>query len=227
MAYATPHHVREYLKAACLRICHDFALRCQRRPASEKHAFVKRTKEIDLHASIGTFFGPVSHLSAQGCGEIDLIVDAPTIRAEVKFFRPPAQAWANLNGDWNWLLSVTNNGKEFRKRAWVVFWPGRSIARFPACLTVTKSQGNNFALADYAPFAPYVELVMPKKGVNQLLAFKSETDVPRTALLRLPNGKRVFVEIVGSVCHPVWCAIYSRLTPNEANTLKFDAEIDI
>ena len=68
---------------------------------------------------------------------------------------------------------------------------------------------------------------MPKNGVNQRLAFKSEKDVPRTTLLRLPHGKRVLVEIVGSVNHPVWCEIYSRLTPNDADTLNFDAEINI
>jgi hypothetical protein len=182
---------------------------------------------VDLQARVGSFFGAAAFLSAQGRSIRDLIVAAPTIRAEVKFFRPPAQAWVNLKGDWDWLLSVTNNGNEFRKCAWIVFWPGKSIATFPSCLAVTKSQENNFALTDYAPFAPFVETVMPQNGVNQRLVFKSEKNVSRMTLLRLPNGKRVMVEIVGSVNHPVWCAIYSRLTPNEADTLTFDQTFDI
>jgi len=227
MAYTTPHHVREYLKAACLGVCHEYAFRCLGKPRAWKRQLVGKTTEIDLHARVGSFFGAPAFLSAQGRSAIDLIVDAPTIRAEVKFFRPPAKAWADLNGDWDWLLSVTNNGREFRKRAWIVFWPGKSVALFTNCLTVTKSLGNNFAPADYAPFSPYVEPVMPKNGVNQRLAFKSEKNILRLTLLRLPNGKRVLVEIVGSVNHPVWCAIYSRLTPNEANTLTFNQTIDI
>jgi hypothetical protein len=227
MAYTTPHHVREYLKAACLGVCHEYVFRCLGKTQAWKRQLIEKTTEVDLQARVGAFFGAAALLSAQGRSIRDLIVEAPTIRAEVKFFRPPAQAWANLQGDWEWLLSVTNNGREFRKRAWVVFWPGKPVAKFTSCLAVTKSQGNNFALADYAPFSPYVEPVMPQNGVNQRLAFKSDNQIPRWTLLRLANGKRVLVEIVGSVNHPVWCAIYSRLTPNEADTLNFNAEINI
>jgi hypothetical protein len=35
-------------------------------------------------------------LAAQGTNDIDIIVDGPTIRAEVKYFAPPAPAWAGL-----------------------------------------------------------------------------------------------------------------------------------
>jgi hypothetical protein len=227
MAYTTPHHVREYLKAACLGVCHEYAFRCLGKPLSQKRTIIEKTAEIDLQARVGAFFGAPAFLSAQGRSERDLIVDAPTIRAEVKFFRPPAQAWAGLKGDWEWLLSVTNNGREFRKRAWITFWPSRSIAKFTNCLSVTRSLGNKFAPADYAPFSTYVEPIMPKNGVNERLAFKSDKKIPRLTLLSLPHGKRVLVEIVGSVYHPVWCAIYSRLTPNEANTLRFNAKINI
>ena len=227
MAYTTPHHVREYLKAACLGVCHEYAFRCLGKNAAQKRQLVGKTTEMDLHARVGAFFGAPAFLSAQGRSVRELIVEAPTIRAEVKFFRPPAKAWTNLKDDWDWLLSVTNNGREFRKRAWIVFWPSKSVASFTNCVSVTKSMGNRFASADYAPFSPYVEPMMPKTGVNERLAFKTEKNIPRWTLLNLPNGKRVLVEIVGSVNHPVWCAIYSRLTPNEVNTLNFDARIDI
>lgn len=215
MAYSTPHHAREFLLAASLAVVHDFTLRCQRRSVADKKALLASTREIDLCSRLASFFGPVAHLAAQGTNDIDLVVAGPTIRAEVKYFRPPARQWASLRDDWDWLLAVPNANDEFRKRAWVVFWPSvaSGMYTFTNCLSVTRSHGPQFSLDDFAPFAPYAEPEMPANGQNQRLRFK-EPD--RLAILQIPNGKRVRVDIVGSHTSPLWCAIYTRTLLNAA-----------
>jgi len=222
MAYSTPHDVRDFLIAASLRINHDFVIRCQRRAVADKKQILESVREIDLCAQLADFFGPVAHLAAQSptAGAIDLEVDGPTIRAEVKYFRPPARNFSDrIKRDWDWLLSTTNNGKEFDKRAWVVFWPSVSVDMFSFtnCLSVPRSHGAQYSLADYAPFVSYAEPEMPAKGVNQRLKFKDE--VPSSHLIFVPDGKRVRCDIVGSPNHALWCAVYTRVAPATVQAL--------
>jgi hypothetical protein len=227
MAYSTPHHVREYLLAACLRINHEYVLHCQRRARKDKRDIIIGTREIDLCGRLADFFGRAGHLAAQGIAAgraPDIEVTGPTIRCEAKFFRPTvthgqtvAPAWQQLSRDWDWLLEATNIGGEFYKRAWVVFWPSSEIFRFTQCLSVSKSHGTRYCTNDFAPFVPYAEPRMPKKGVNQLLRFKDE--VPRLSQIVVPNGKRVRCDIIGSMQHPIWAALYTRITPTEAALL--------
>lgn len=218
MAYSTPHHAREYLKAACLSVCHDYVLRCQRRADKDKSALINATREIDLCARLASFFGPVAHLAAQGTSDIDLQIDGPTIRAEVKYFKAPARAWNNYRGDWDWLLEAKNTGNEFAKRAWILFLPSIDLRTFTSCVTVSKSHGTSFSLEDFAPFAPFVEAVPLASGVNQILKYKSAVSVPRETILELPGGKRVHVELIGSLTHPLWAAIYTRIAAAPAPT---------
>jgi hypothetical protein len=218
MSYTTPHSVHEYLSAACLAINHDYIIRCQRRSIADKKALLTEAREIDLCARLGSFFGPVAHLAAQGQvgpNVIDLQITAPTIRAEVKYFRPPARAWDQLTHDWDWLLATSNNGEEFRKRAWVVFWPSTSsgMFTFTNCLSVPKSHGTQYSSQDFAPFTPYAEPEMPPNGVNQRLRFRVPS---RVSVIDMPDGKAVRVDIVGACTHPLWAAVYTRLTSNDA-----------
>jgi len=219
MSYKTPHDAREYLFGACLCIGHDFVLRCQRRSTADKKALLTHTREVDLCGRIANYFGPSAHLAAQGIGTHqgqDLEVEGPTIRAEVKYFRPPARAWTNLTHDWTWLLGVANSNSEFRKRAWVVFWPSTSsgMFAFTNCLSVSRSHGNAFSSEDFAPFVPYTEVEMPANGQNQRLRFNQQP--PQSSVIIMPQGKRVRCDIVGAVNHPIWAAIYTRVTPTEA-----------
>lgn len=228
MAYSAPHAVREYLAAACLGISHQYVVHCQRRTSGDKRRILLDLREIDLCALIARFFGASGHLAAQGVAAenaADIEVDGPTIRAEVKYFRPSgtskgqtqARAWGQLDGDWKWLLSATNNGGEFGKRAWVVFWPSISIFRFTHCLSVPKSHGAQYCRADFAPFVPYAVPELPANGVNQRLVFRAEPD--RTSVIQIPNGKRVRCDLIGYAEHPIWAAVYTRITPAEADSL--------
>ena len=165
---------------------------------------------------MSSFFGSAGHLAAQGTTDVDLIVKGPTIRAEVKFLAPPSSNWlgvgsAGVKADWDWLLDCANNGDEFRKRAWVVFWPSTSLHKFTQCLTVSRGAGTQFSLLDFAPFAPYAEPEMPANGINQRLIFKTPS---KLSLLALPGGKRVRVDIVGGTRAPVWAAVYTRTVPD-------------
>jgi hypothetical protein len=212
MAYLTPHHARDYLKAACLSVCHDYVLRCQRRATKDKVALITSTREIDLCARVASFFGPVAHLAAQGTSDIDIQIDGPTIRAEVKYFMSPARAWSNYRNDWDWLLATSNNGNEFEKRAWILFLPSIELRAFTSCVTVSKSHGTAFSLDDFAPFSPFVEATSTPSGTNQQLRYKPVATVSRDTILQVPGGKRVLVELVSSQTHPLWAAIYTRVS---------------
>ncbi len=217
MGYSTPHSAREYLLAACLRINHEFILHSQNRSGVARKAILLETREIDLCAMMGGFFGRAGHLAAQGVGNdsaADLDVAGPTIRCEVKYFRPSARAWGQLSRDWTWILGGTNTGREFSKRGWVVFWPSTSLFKFTNCLSVSRSQGASYSKNDLAPFLPYAEAEMPKKGVNQRLRFRKKPE--RVSILQVPGGKRVRCDLVGATNHPLWAAVYTRITPGEA-----------
>jgi hypothetical protein len=216
MGYSTPHEAREYFAAAALFICHDYVIRCQRRQTKDKKLLLKSAAEIDLCARLAAPFGPTTSLAAQGklqSNSIDLIVSAPRLRAEVKYFRPPARNWSQVKKDWTWLLSCTSAGGEFKKRAWVVFWPSVELYAFTNCLSVPKTHGTQYSLLDFAPFAAYAEPEVPANGTNQRLRFKQPE---RTSILSLPGGKAVRVEVVGNISDPLWCAVYSRCVAGKA-----------
>lgn len=229
MAYESPHTVRDYLRAACLGINHQFVIHCQRRGVDDKRQILIDLREIDLCAMLAGFFGRSGHLAAQGVASsaaADVEIYGPTIRCEVKYFRPvsgsggasQSRPWAQLSRDWEWLTNPTNNGQEFKKRAWVVFWPSTRMFKFTQCLSVPKTQGTQYSSSDFAPFVPYAIPKMPTKGVNQRLQFRSPPD--RDAIIQLPGGKRVRCELVGAPTHPLWAAVYTRLTPTDVAGLQ-------
>ena len=157
------------------------------------------------------FFGATAHLAAQGTHDIDFIVYGPTIRAEVKYFPSPARAWANNRDDWDDLLAINNVGNEFAKRAWILFLPSISFRRFANCVSVPKSHGTRFSSRDFAPFSPFVDAVMPVQGINQQLRYKPVGQVPRNSIIQMPGGRRVLAQLVGSLTHPLWAVIYTRV----------------
>jgi len=227
MSYTTLNRLWEYLLGACLRVNHDYCVRCQRRSEKDRRAILKSTKEIDLCAMLAAYFGSTCHLAAQSRSpEKDLVNDAPKFRVEVKYIHPERTSWLEVKADWDWLLATSNNGDEFRKRALVLFWPSISLYRFTNCLSVQRSKGVNYSDMDYAPFAPYVEIEQPPHGVNQRLKFK-KPDQQLGIGLQLPGGKRVRVDIAGRTTHPIWTAIYTRLTPNEFSDFPKCAKIKI
>jgi len=229
MSYTTPHSAREFLFAGALFICHDYKLRCQRRAVKHKKELMRGTREIDLCAKLGVFFGPTAQIAAQGMrgnDAIDLAVSGPTIRAEVKYFNDQQSFSGKLARDWDWLLSTSNANQEFSRRAWVVFWPSSAngMFTFTNCLSVPKSHGTQYSHKDYPPFLPYAEPEMPANGVNQRLTFRTP---PRKSLIKFTHGKKVRVDIVGEITDPLWCAIYTRLPPGETNiplTAQFDTD---
>lgn len=216
MAYTSPHTARDYLFAACLQINHELVVRCSGMSQDDTKKFLKTLMEIDLCARLASFFGFTGLLSAQGRSEYDLIVKGPTIRAEVKYMRPRVQ-WAQLKEDWDWLLNTTNNGGEFKKRAWVLFVPSTKddMHKFTNLTSVPRSHGDRYSLANFAPLVPVVEAEMPPTGRRQRLAFKNT--VPQSALITFHGGKTVRLDVVGSKDHPMWCLLYTRVT-STANT---------
>ncbi|MFO8013800.1 MAG: hypothetical protein R6X20_10905 [Phycisphaerae bacterium] len=225
MSYTTPNRLWEYLLGACLRVNHDYWVRCRGRSEKGRRAILKATKEIDLCAMLAAYFGSTCHLAAQSRSpDEDLVNDAPKFRVEVKYVHPKRTNWGEVEKDWEWLLRTSNNGDEFRKRALVLFWPSVSLCRFTNCLSVPRSEGDKYSEPDYAQFAPYAEVEQPKHGAKQRLKFK----IPARQLgtgLQLPGGKRVRVDIAGGITHPIWAAIYTRLTPDEFNDFPACAQI--
>jgi hypothetical protein len=96
---------------------------------------------------------------------------------------------------------------------------------FTQCVTVSKGHGSRFSLIDYSPFTPYVEPEIPPHGTNQRLKFKKD-DHDRTSIIKIPGGKRVRVDIVGEMTHPIWCAIYTRVTSSDEIVKRCD-EIEL
>lgn len=214
MGYQTPHSNLEYLSASCLAINHEYIIRCQGRNETFKRKLITSTREIDLCARLANYFGQSAFLAAQGTNDIDVQVTAPIIRCEVKYCNPTSKPpWAEMTKDWEWLLEGTNNGKEFSKKAWIVFWPSTSLYKFTSCLSITKSHVSQYSNMAFAPFAIIAQPELPKKGTNQRLIYKE--DFARTSLLNLPGGKKVRCDIVGSRTNPIWALIYTRATPND------------
>ncbi|MGH7983511.1 MAG: hypothetical protein ACREFF_10275 [Candidatus Udaeobacter sp.] len=213
MSYSTSHEIHEYLKAASLAVCHEYKLLCQRRSEEAKRQILLETREIDLCMRIARYFGASAHLAAQGTNDIDIIVDGPTIRAEVKYFPSPARAWSEQvnRKDWDWLLATSNTNREFNKRVWIAFFPSTAFRKFTSCVSVTRGHNDRFSLLDFAPFAPFVEPELPPHGVNQRLRYKPVAQILRMSTIQLPGGKRVLARIVGDFTHPLWSVVYTRI----------------
>lgn len=219
MAYSSPHPVRHYLASVALLVNHEFCLRCQRRSTAGKRAILKATREIDICARIFNLIGPSCHLAAQGTSDFDLKNDGPTFRAEVKYLHPKRTNWDQVRKDWDWFLATSSNNKEFRKRGLLFFWPSTSLYDFTQCLSVPKGHGTRYARSDYAPFVHYAEPTMPDNGTNQLLQFKEPPAQSRLGI-QVREGKRVRLDLVGAMTHPIWVAVYTRITPDEFTALQ-------
>ncbi len=214
MSYRTPHHIREYLKGACLTVNHEYCLRCTGRGDDYRKKVLTGTNEIDLCARLGTFFRANYRLAAQGRGDADLITDSPPFKTEVKYILPGRTNWNQVRDDWNGLRALSNNGQAFRKRALVWFWPSITLYKFTSCLSVTRDLNDKFSEAVLAPFWPYTNVVMPQFGKNQRIEF-AEPRHQGPHGIQLPNGRRFRLDIVGNVTHPLWAVVFTRLTPEE------------
>jgi hypothetical protein len=220
MGYTTPHTGREYLKAAALRVCHDYMLRAQYRSVEHKQDLLRETREIDFCAQLGWFFGPSAYLSAQGTSEEDLVVEGPTIRCEVKFLRPPARAWDVVEKDWNWLLGLTGANDEFLKNGFIIFWPGPELHPQKTCVTLPAETDGTYSKSRLAAMLPLIDIA------GSTVTWKAEALIPRQSFLIMPGGKRIRCDIIGTPSHPVWACLYTRATPQEIEDLKLIQSIE-
>jgi hypothetical protein len=214
MSYSTPHHVRDYAIGAALAINHAYCIQCNRRTEGDRRSILSDTREIDLCARLGTYFGFSSRLNAQGSDEADVVTESPPFEIEVKYIFPGRTNWGELSADWEWLRAFTNNGGLFRRRALIWFWPSIELYRVTQCISVTRDRTAAYSEERLAPFWPFMNVELPPHGANQRLMF-AEPDHQGPHAIRLPNGRRVAIDIVGSVTHPLWASVYTRLTPDE------------
>lgn len=129
MGYSSPHHGREFLRAAALGVCHHYQLRVQYRPpADRKRIILEETAEIDVCGRLAGFFGANAYLSAQGSNGADVIVDGPTLRAEVKFLRENKTPWSEIVIDWNRLRDLNDTNGDFKKNGFLLFFPSKAYA---------------------------------------------------------------------------------------------------
>lgn len=214
MSYTTPHKVRDFAFAACLRVNHLYHLRCQRRSETDKRGILMGTREIDLCAMVADYCGSSAHLSAQGTSDEDVHNDAPVFALEIKYIVDHKVGWEQVKKDWEWLLRPSNVNGNFEKRAFIIFWPSTTMYKLTGNISVPKGHGTQYSQLDFAPFVPYAEPENPKNGANQRLRFRSALQ-NRVSAMQLPGGKRIRCEVVGEMSHPIWAAIYSRMTPDE------------
>jgi hypothetical protein len=220
MGYTTPHTGREYLKAAALRVCHDYMLRALYRPTDQKRDLLKETREIDFCSQLGWFFGTSAYLSAQGTSEEDLVVEGPTLRCEVKFLRPPARSWEVVEKDWNWLLSLTGVNDEFGRNGFIVFWPGVDLHSQQDCVSLPAESNGTYNKTKLAAMLPLIDVV------GNGLSWKHGDSVSRQSFIILPGGKRIRCDVVGDLSHPVWACLYTRATPRDIETLTLIPKIE-
>ncbi len=218
MGYSTPHHGRDYVKAACLAICHDYRVRAYRLSEEQQRKLLEETREIDLCARVASFFGPTAHLAAQGNSDVDVVVTAPRLNIEVKYVRRKCSQWSEIKKDWAWLLEPTNVNKNFRKNFWVVFFPSTNLYDLTNCITVPHDP------TEHVPFRPVMEIGAYGNGSPKPIFRVAPT---RLAVTQVGDGKkkkRVRTDVIGSVDDPLWCVLYSRATddagdPDEPATL--------
>ena len=223
MAYTTPHHAREWFFAASLQVCHEYAVRAQYRPKDQIKAFLEESKEIDLHWRLAAFFGTAVNVSANGPSEIDVVVNAPRLDAEVKYLVPGRSQQAGVQKDWDWLLGLSNVNQNFTTSAWVVFFPTIDYYDFTECHSVKKPISAEYDWGDIAPFLPIAEPFMPPQGTMQKLKWRSH--IERVNVIRLAGGKKVRTDIVGDPKDPLWAAVYTRITPSEYKAGSWPADI--
>jgi hypothetical protein len=218
MSYSSPHAVREFLVSACLFVNHDFCLRCQRRTEKDRRKIIASTYEIDLCARIASLLGTSCSLAAQGRAARDLVNSAPVFDVEAKYLFNHRNPWEKVKGDWDWLLARSNTNRDFQKRAIIYFWPSTTLYTLTSCVTVPLGHGQQYSKNCFAPFLPYSEAEMPANGNYQRLRFNDiESQGPFG--IQVPGGKRVRLDLVGARTHPIWCAVYTRMTPTEFNAL--------
>lgn len=216
MSYSTPHHIRDYVHGACLEINHAYCLQCTGWTDPERQALLASTKEIDLCARLGQYFGTSTRLHAQGSSKADLRTDSPRFEIEVKYIFPKRTNWSELSRDWRWLRDLDNNGGVFAKRAMVWFWPSIDLYEFTQCVSVTRDHGDHYSEERLTPFWPYVNVETFASSARHKLVF-AEPLHQGPHLLRIPNGRRFRIDIVGSVHHPLWASVITRLTPTECD----------
>jgi len=232
MSYKTPHHAREFMKAAALAVVHQYVLAFRGKQPPIVTQLLLRKKEIDFNSRLALFFGPEASISAQGVKGVDLHLEAPILEVELKYLRrkstqnQPVNSWTQVMKDWRWLLDRTNeNGNIFRQSAWVVFLPSTKLFTFHSNFQVEGKQLVNGQIVD-ADYAPFRKLVAPNPAAPTELQYAAEK-WERDVLLH-KTGTKLLVrrEIVGNPAHPVWCLIFSRVGTNEHETLQGLPEYD-
>lgn len=204
-------------------VVHETKVRLAGHSLARKKEDLRSLREIDLCARLAHFFGASARLAAQGTAAIDLEVHGPIIRAEVKYLRPPAQSHDVVAQDWEWLLAATNAGREFSKRAFIVFMPSgaQDMHSFSSCVSLrrTRNGETQYAWSTIAPYRSFTR-VGQTGGGRQRLVWRQTP--PRLAVLHFHGGKRVRVDLVGKRTDPIWAALYTRTLPNatpeESNT---------
>lgn len=225
MGLLTPHHAREWFLAAALRVCHEYRITAQYKPKKRAIELLKATLEIDVHAKLAAFFGTTANIFAQGRGDIDVQVWAPTLAAEVKFLVGKRNAYKDVLWDWDELVKITNVNSKFGQRAWVVFLPKVAWFDFADCQSVKKPQGKRYNWKTIAPFLPFAEPHIRPTWAKEKLRWRDNP--PRLAVIWMPGGKKVRVDVVGNPSDTLWAAVYTRLTPDEYAELKAFTEIHI
>jgi hypothetical protein len=228
MAYTSPHHGREFLKAAALGVCHHYQVRVQYRSTTDRRRIImNETAEIDVCGRLAGYFGANAYLSAQGVTGADVIVDGPTLKAEVKFLRRNRTPWNEVMTDWNTLRDLDSVNEGFRKNGFLVFFPSKTYATSGKYITSfvsiprSKLDGNRevYCTRDFAPLMPYMDAETTVGHVRQRLFInKSE----RTSIIYAGTNlgtRPVRADLVGKVTDPVWCILYTRITPSESKTL--------
>lgn len=219
MAYTTEHHAREWLGAAALMVCHDYNLRCQYLPTQYKQQLLSEAFEIDLHARLASFFGPAATIAANGQEELDVVVSAPTLNAEVKYLMAKRNGYKDqiADKDWAWLLGYTSANSNFERNAWVVFLPSVDLYSVTECISVPKGHGQQYSLQDFAPLCPFVEPCKYASSESHKLVWRSS--IERLQAIVLPGGKAVRVDLIGSPNDYLWAMVYTRIVGEEGRTL--------
>lgn len=225
MSYKTPHHAREFMKAAALAIVHQYVLAFRGKQPPVVSDLLLRKKEIDFNARLALFFGPEASISAQGVKDVDLHLQTPILEVELKYLRrkvkvnQPVNTWPGVMKDWRWLVGLKNeNGNVFRQSAWVVFLPSRRLFAFHSNFQVPGKHHINGQIP-VPTYAPFCQLVSPNPAALTELQYISGK-WERDALLRR-TGTKLLVrrEILGNPDHPIWCLIFSRVGTNQHKTL--------
>lgn len=225
MGLTTPHHAREWFIAAALRVCHEYRVTSLYKPKTRAIELLKATLEIDVHAKLACFFGTTSNIFAQGRGDIDVQVWAPTLNAEVKFLINKRNAYKDVVWDWDELVKFANVNDKFAQRAWVVFLPKTDWFDFADCQSVKKPTGVHYNWEKIAPFLPFTEPHKLPTWAKEKLKWRG--DPARLTVIWMPGGKKVRVDLVGTPSDTLWAAVYSRMTPDEYAELKTFTEIKI